>query len=287
MLRYRIFWSAVVLAVAQCLLAGEKLQTGEGSFVFVDQKGNPKKPVTVWYFRPEAWRTSDPILIVMHGMKRNGQAYREPWEPIATQHRALLIVPEFSTNLYSSMAYNQGGVGVEKDPAKWSFTLVENLFDHIRAATGATQTNYLLYGHSAGGQFVHRFVEFMPQARYKKAVAANPGYYTMPTFEKTYPYGFKESPMTEAQLEKVFTRPLTILLGEQDIDPNAPDLHRSPGAMEQGRFRLERGRNFFAAAQKLAQEKNWSFNWKMQTVPSIGHSNAGMTPAAAKVLFEK
>lgn len=285
MLRRGFLWLAILFAPGPALFAEEIIKPGEGNFVFPDQKGNPEKPVTVWFFRPEVWKKSDPILIVMHGMKRNGEAYRAPWEEFAAQYHALLIVPEFTTNLYSSTAYNQGGVGLEKDPSRWSFALVEHLFDHVCNVTGATRTNYFLYGHSAGGQFVHRFVEFMPQARYEQAVAANPGYYTMPTFEKTYPYGFKQSPMTEVQLKKIFTRPLTILLGEEDIDPNASDLHRSPGAMEQGRFRLERGKNFFATAQKLAKEKDWTFNWKLQTVPGIGHSNAGMAPAAAKVLF--
>src|SRR5271155_4121645 len=49
-----------------------------------------------------------------------------------------------------------------------------------------TSKTYYLYGHSAGGQFAHRLVLFMPNARYQRVVAANPGYYTMPQFNCVY-----------------------------------------------------------------------------------------------------
>ena len=34
-----------------------------------------------------------------------------------------------------------------------------------------------------------------------------------------------------------------------------------------------------------AARRNLPFAWRLQTVPGIGHSNAGMAPAAADLLF--
>jgi poly(3-hydroxybutyrate) depolymerase len=280
-----MFGLALWLAAAPAFAEELVIQPGEGSFIFTDQKGNPDKPVTTWYFRPEVWDASRPVLFVMHGMLRNGQTYRRAWIEPARQHNALLLVPEFANQYYSSAAYNRGGVSLDVDESKWTFALIENLFDHVRGATGLTRTNYLLYGHSAGGQFVHRFVEFMPHARFERAVAANPGYYTMPRFDRDYPYGFGKSPMDDERLRRGFSRPLTILLGENDTDPNDKNLHRAALAMEQGQHRFERGDNFIAMARELAAERNLPLNWTLQIVPGVGHSNAGMMPAATKILF--
>ena len=57
---------------------------------------------------------------------------------------------------------------------------IEHLFDYIRTKSGATRNTYLLDGHSAGAQFVHRIVTLLPDARYSRAVAANAGLYIMP-----------------------------------------------------------------------------------------------------------
>jgi poly(3-hydroxybutyrate) depolymerase len=280
-----ICWLILLLAALPVFSAERVIPPGQGSFVFTDSKGDPEKPITVWYFRPESWDASKPVLFVMHGMLRNAESYRRAWLEPARAHDALLLVPEFASRHYSSAAYNRGGVSLKEEESKWTFALIENLFDHVRAATGLTRTNYLIYGHSAGGQFVHRFVAFVPRARFERAVAANPGYYTMPTFEKDFPYGLKRSPMTEERLRVALSRPLTLLLGDQDTNPDAPDLNRSAGAMEQGRHRLERGQNFFVAASQVAGERDVPFHWKLQVVPGVGHSNAGMAAAAAGILF--
>jgi hypothetical protein len=49
--------------------------------------------------------------------------------------------------------------------------------------------------------------------------------------------------------------------------------------MKQGANRLERGRACFAAAQKLAKERGWAFNWRKVETPGIGHDAAFMFAA--------
>ena len=65
---------------------------------------------------------------------------------------------------------------------------------------------YYLYGHSAGAQFVHRHLAFIGAGgsplRVIRAVAANAGFYTAPTFEVPFPFGFggTESVLSEQDL---------------------------------------------------------------------------------------
>ena len=146
-------------------------------------------------------------------------------------------------------------------------------------------TQYDLYGHSAGGQFVHRLVEFYPQAKFRKALAANAGWYTFPSFQIAYPYGLQNSPTNDVKLSRAFSRDFTILLGGKDVDPNDDQMNRSVQAVAQGVHRLVRGQNFFNAAQNEAMVRGFSFAWKLQTVPNAVHSNSQMVSAAADILY--
>ena len=51
------------------------------------------------------------------------------------------------------------------------------------ARAGSRRERFLLYGHSAGGQVVHRLMTFGYSRRLEKVVAANCGSYTLPVFD--------------------------------------------------------------------------------------------------------
>jgi len=52
---------------------------------------------------------------------------------------------------------------------------------------------FSMFGHSAGAQFVHRYITFMPQGHLRAAVAANSGWYTLPDQTLKLPYGLKHT----------------------------------------------------------------------------------------------
>jgi alpha-beta hydrolase superfamily lysophospholipase len=227
----------------------------------------------------------------MHGVKRNGKTYRDNWAPHSKKYGFLLLVPEFSAADYPGEAYAQGNIldrtGKPVPREKWAFTAVERLFDHAKKLTGSRAEKYHLYGHSAGGQFVHRFVLFMPEARYARAVAANPGFYTFPTRDAAYPYGLKGTHLTRPVSPAVFGRDVVILLGEADTNREDADLRKTPEADAQGLVRFERGKNYFKTAKRAAEEAKAPFLWRQVTVPGVGHSDAKMSAAAAAELFGK
>ena len=263
--------------------------TGSGSFTFEDQQGDPTKPVKVWYFKPAKYTSSTPLLFVMHGTQRDAERYRDQWIKYAETYGAFLLVPEFSTRYYPGTDYPQGNLfDANSQPMpdqKTGFSLIEHLFDHVASRTGNRTTSYYIYGHSAGGQFVHRMLMLSPAARIRRAVAANPGFYTLPRDDEEFPFGMKKSGLLPAALTDAFGRELIILLGEQDTLEHQENLNRSPGAMAQGRHRLARGINFFRIAQEEAGKRGVAFAWKLQTVPDSGHSNSKMAAAAAQALF--
>jgi pimeloyl-ACP methyl ester carboxylesterase len=261
-----------------------------GSFEFTAYEPLADRPITVWYDAPEGDLTDAPVLIVMHGQQRNGEEYRDDWIPHARENGALLIVPEFSEDDYpDSDEYNVGnlvdGDGDAVSEREWSFSAIEPIFDYVRAAAGNRRDSYLLFGHSAGAQFVHRFMLFKPENRVERAVSANAGWYTAPEKDVEFPYGLQGSPSTDAGLRRALAAPLTVLLGEEDVDTDAESLRSTPEADRQGENRLARGQFFFRTGREAAAELATPFGWSLSTVPGAAHSDEEMAPAAAAILF--
>jgi hypothetical protein len=245
----------------------------------------------VYLSRPTGLAPDRPLVFVMHGMDRNADEYRDQWHDLAEDYDFLLVVPEFSDRKFpDAEAYNLGsifdGQGGRRPEADWSFSAIEPIFDEVRKRFGMEADGYALYGHSAGAQFVHRFLFHVPEARTTRAVAANAGWYTMPDFSIEYPYGLKDSAVSREMLEKAMQRPLTILLGEEDTGPEHPSLRRTPEAMAQGPHRLARGRAFFGSGQAAARDLGVPFAWQLLTVPGAEHENRLMAPAAIPYLLE-
>lgn len=262
---------------------------GRGQFTFNDSLGNADRPITVYTYRPAAWNQSGPVLIVMPGAGRDGLSPRETWIPYAEQYSSLLVVPEFSERYYPGDIWYPAGYTYDslnwKPKANWTFMAVEHLFDYIRETSGATRNTYLLDGHSAGAQFVHRMVTFLPEARYSRAVAANAGLYVMPVYTIPYPLGLKDSPLYESELPEVFARKLIIMSGGSDTNPGDSSLANFPEAEAQGSTRFERAQRYFTTAQSEAARLRVPLNWEYHVVPGVGHDEAGMAGPSAGMLF--
>jgi poly(3-hydroxybutyrate) depolymerase len=236
------------------------------------------RTIPVWYFLPENVRADAPVLIAMHGVNRDADRYRDEWLPHAKKYGFILAAPEFSKEAFpGDEGYTLG--------VKGAFDFIEPVFDAVKAATGNRSERYHLYGHSAGAQFVHRFLYFTPQARVVKAVAANAGWWTLPDPAAEFPYGLHGSAVDAAALQAALQRPLTVLLGTADTDPNHVHLRRTPEAMAQGAHRFARGNTFFAAGKEQASALGVPFGWQLGTAPGVGHSDKGMADYAVRVLF--
>jgi hypothetical protein len=236
------------------------------------------RTLPVWYYLPEHAREDAPMLIVMHGVNRDADRYRNEWMPHAQRYGFILAAPEFSQAAFpDSDGYTLGGKG--------AFDFIEPVFDALKSATGNRSERYHLYGHSAGAQFVHRFLYYVPQARVAKAVAANAGWWTMPDPAMDFPYGLRGSPVAEAVLKTMLQRPLVVLLGTADIDANHVHLRNTPEAVAQGPHRFARGHTFFDSGKREAAALGVPFGWELATAPGVAHEDKGMAAYAVRWLF--
>ena len=270
------FLAALPAMAREC----QPLAHGSSQIVFSGWSG-PKLPVFV--HKPQTAGADSRIVFVMHGVQRDGDRYRDEWRDLADKHNLIVVVPNFGrTDFPTTESYNLGNIfdkkGRRNPRAKWSFSAIEPLFDDIVCRVAGNQQGYALYGHSAGGQFVHRYVAFADAPRLQSAVAANSGWYTMPN-DAAFPYGWGGDVAGMVSSPKAFQRPLTILLGTDDIDRNDPNLRVNEQADRQGQTRFDRGHGFLSEARKLAG-KDTPLGWKIAYAPGIGHDNGRMASFA-------
>lgn len=285
-LMYWLVAACVLLSGWNTLAAAEP--ASKEDFEFSSWQG---PALRVFVSRPNVVTDSTPVVMVMHGVGRNADEYRDQWHDLAQQHGFLLAVPRFSQEDFPGAAgYNLGNTfdaaGLPVAPPHWSFAVPEPLFDELRRRYRLKTPRYSLYGHSAGGQYVHRFLLHNPAARVSRYVPANAGWYTLPDFGRTFPYGLAGSQVTREQLQAALQLPVTILLGDRDIDSADPNLRHTPEADAQGLTRLARGFSFFESARLAAEELGVPFNWHIATVLGVAHSNTLMAPAAIPYLLE-
>ncbi|UII24899.1 hypothetical protein LVD15_16495 [Fulvivirga maritima] len=261
--------------------------TGIDSFVIYAYKDSERKSIKVWTYKPESWKDKDKMIFVMHGGGRNADDYLKAWVELANENNLLIIAPEFENKFskYTTNDYQEGNLftffGTENPKSEWAYTVVENIFDHIKSANNITNEQYDIFGHSAGGQFVHRMVMLMPEARIGTAIAANAGFYSLPNEDLEFPYGIKN---TNTDLQKAYKKKLVILLGELDNDPSLGTFRTTDLAMQQGTHRLERGSTFFKMNKELTNKNNWSFNWEIDTVKNVGHNYKKMSESAVELI---
>ncbi len=257
-----------------------------GVFERPEPAGSSNAPQRVYFHRPATWRASGRVVMVMHGVQRDADRYRDEWAPLAEQHGFLLVCPEFSNDKFPRSAwYNFGGLNQTHDPDMRAFAVPDRVFEEVRRRFGATAARYSLYGHSAGAQFVHRFALLAPSAAVDQAIAANAGWYTLPVFDQPFPYGLQGTSVTQDQVAAFLRRPLVLQLGDADVDPAHPSLRRNAAADRQGLHRFARGMHYMQTGQREAARRGIALAWRVVTVPGVAHDNAGMAKSAAALLF--
>ncbi len=277
---------ALLLLSAPPALA--QLAVGSSRIELPEPTGVTAAPLPVWLHRPASWRPDGPVLVVMHGVGRDADRYRDHWRPLAERHGLLLLAPEFSTAKYPGAAwYNNGGAvaagGQPRPRAQWSFFAIDRAAAAVRRMAGAPPGGFLLYGHSAGAQFVHRYLLLTGAPMASGIAIANAGSYTLPRTDLSFPQGL--AGLDSPALGPALSRPALLALGEADTDPAHPALPHQPWAEAQGPHRLARGHFFFAAAQEAASRAGVALGWRLLLVPGVGHSDSGMAPAVLQALL--
>lgn len=287
--------------------AGQSPSIHPGAGAFTLRAGHGQtRDVDVFYYRPGGLTGHSPVLIVLPGAGRNAWDYRDHWVEAAERFDVLVLALHYPESRYPRFwNYNIAGMitdvvidpsaralasyRIRDDRKQWLFDDVDLVFDSAVRALGLTTERYDLFGHSAGGQFLHRFALFArDDTRANRILASNSGWYTVPDGEERFPFGLADAPITESQLASAFARHLVVFLGgDDDQNETRGDLVRSAQTDRQGRHRLERGKYFHAQSAKAAARMGAAFNWELVVVPGVGHDPKRMSLAAARYLYEE
>lgn len=323
---------------------------GSGSFIVQGGAGRESRVIEVHYHRPENLTAESPVVMVIPGAGRNGDAYRDAWIEASEDHGVLVLSPSYSEVHYPGYwSYNLGnmpssiavdiriqvntnpaqwrfseelendtdlerlsrsspllrqfallalsgmvadvdadatGLTVNPDRSDWIYSDFDRIFETARRTLNLETRSYDLFGHSAGGQILHRFALFHRDNHANRIVAANAGWYTLPEFETAFPYGLKDTGVVADEIGQALQARLIVFLGElDDENETRGSLRETPEASRQGPGRLQRGRYFFAGAQALAAQLDTELKWELEIVPGIGHEYRRMAAAAADYLY--
>ncbi len=291
------------------------INTGSGYFEFEGGLGHQNDTIKVYYHKPKKFSPESKILMVIPGAGRNADDYRDSWVETSEKYSVLIISPSYTEKDYDYAAYHLGGIvkdldlrkgvkfikGTNKvelnedlvefnlnpDSNQWIYNDFDRLFELTVKVTSSKQDNYDMFGHSAGGQILHRFALFAPNSKANRILASNAGTYTLPEFNTAFPFGVKDLSINRKSLNKSFKKQLVIFLGELDnADETGGLLLRSVTVDKQGTHRLSRGKYFYMKSQDMAKTQRLKFNWKLEINPGIGHNQRKMARVAADYLYE-
>jgi hypothetical protein len=158
-------------------------------------------------------------------LARTGRRGRYPGD----RHRVSRgVIPQYLWYHFSNLHDKDGTLNRREE---WTFGIDERLFDLLRAQGITTRQRYGLFGHSAGGQFVHRMVSFGFRDRVAVAVSANAGTYAMPDLATPWPFGLGQTDVDTDALRALLGFRSTVMAGTADafnhrtLLPKGPALH--------------------------------------------------------------
>jgi pimeloyl-ACP methyl ester carboxylesterase len=318
----------VFLAVLAMVAYAEPCTTGTAACTEKLPMGEPGRFVLVYRSHPltKANAKITRALVGIHGSSRNADDYFPSSMAAAflagALDNTLVIAPRFagvSTGGRNSEACNdklapgelafscsgsdwRGGGAALESPGVNSYGVMDELIRMLADKKRFPKLRHIvLMGHSAGGQYVSRYVAAAkptPQSVSVRYIISNSSSYLYldpsrpgPTngcagFDQ-WKYGMENrtgyaAPVSlETMKQNLVGRDVVYLLGEYDVTPQF-GFDGSCGAMAQGPNRLQRGLNYFDYITTKYGAKH-----KVIRVPNCGHNSRCMLVAneAREVLF--
>ncbi|GEM_PF-436248 len=259
------------------------------------------------------------VVVIVHGDSRNADDYGRYTASAATaagvMSSTMVVAPQFVADVDSPRVdqlywtADSWKTGSESEAAGRSWTMPS--FRVMDAVLAALRTDYptaqiVLAGHSAGGQFVQRYVASNGVHVADRYVPMNPGSYvyldarrwakgTMRALTAreikacsgydSYKYGLDGRPTSTFSSSRAtvastyLASPVTYLLGESDTLRDS-NLDTGCSADWEGANRFERGTRFFLALRAMAGA---ALGQEMVTVPGVAHEGSRMIKSTQAV----
>ena len=160
-----------------------------------------------------------------------------------------------------------------------------NILVNAFALGVTTRDKTYLWGHSAGGQFVHRLLATQPHGIFAAVGAANSGWYTLPTLDVRYPDGLGGIGLTEDDVVRFLGYPLVLFSGDQDIHGATENFPKHESAMAQGPNRFARAQFYLERGRAEAARLRVPCRWSRVVVPGVAHEGMRMSAFAGDYWF--
>lgn len=235
------------------------------SFTLVD----PGLHFDYLHYIPRSFKKGNGILVVVHGAGRSPGSvvgHVSHAKQIAEELGVILIAPYFSEEEYHGYQTVFPGEAYLKLQQ-----YIREIADRYKADPGSIS----MWGHSGGGQFIHRYMMFFPE-NLVSVVPSGAGYYTFPDFTQNYSYGLKQTeniaPGVSLKINKMSHIRKTVLIGEKDI-LRTDDLNQSERADLQGLHRLERAIHWVNDMNRYFMLQGIDDYIHLEVVPDAGHGD--------------
>lgn len=245
------------------------------------------------------------IIFVMSGCLRDALNYLKKWMDYADKNNYIIIAPEFDKRHYSIGDHEYGNViDVEYDYSSqdiyvpfmkydtkinseedWIYRNIDEIYLDFIHRYNIEKKGYIMFGHSSGSQFTHRYAMLGNSKYCNKYICANAGLYTFFNTNKNYPYGIKNLDKYLDRIKASLQKDVYILAGEKDTELNM--LNLLPEDNAEGKDRYERAKNFYNSAKEFANNNGVNFNWKFISMPNVGHHSKDVIPIAVNIINEK
>jgi hypothetical protein len=269
-----------------------------------------------------------PVVIVVHGALRDSERYLAGARHAARLacSDALIVAPQFLADvdrtdgdradgdragdaLYWQVEGWKGGYPALGPSPLSSFGAMDGLLGRLAPEPGPDPA-VVIFGNSAGGQFVNRYAAvgrgpdtLAARGLRVRFVVANPSTYLYFSPERPvavpdaapvndWRYGFDRAPgYVDADpgrsLERYLARDVTIVLGDLDHDGASPLLEVSPAAMAQGANRLDRGLRYHQHVRGRARAAGLPFRHRLVRLAGVGHTAADVlaAPQTREIVF--
>jgi pimeloyl-ACP methyl ester carboxylesterase len=306
MVKHRLGWVVGVFLLLAALPACERSVAPPAADQPPGQVVEVVDAYGVYYvYLPTSRSTGADILVLVHGTPQVDQSAEASaratigyWLDFSEAQGWILIAPAFNQENFSSrlgdhaLGGYRGLFGREIGADAWVLRLVQA----YQAPAGNAGQPFYLYGHSAGGQFLGRFLVAHPEL-VKRAVITAAATYPQLDSAVAWPYGLGElhtelawDAETTQKIDIIPDRgkwlaatqvPLTVIVGLDDT----AELPVYPG--QKGRNRFTNARRWLADMAEFARQNGLESRFELMVIPGKGHTQVGLIPYSQQALAGK
>lgn len=242
------------------------------------------------------------LVVVLHGTVGDSETALEvaqrmalSWLPTAQRHEALVVAPAFDDHNFGGKAGPFGGYRGMFGRVVGADVFLNEVVADVVTRHERLKGKFYLYGHSAGGQMVSRYLVTHPR-RVRRAVISAAGTYAFPDSKLPWTDGmapidrdyvwrpgdpvehFSHKPDPDGWLQAAQI-PVTVVVGSNDRG-EIPQIKGLPQA-----DLLGRSSHWVRAMGTLARQHGKASKVRWKAVPGAGHDSAELLPACVKALF--